>query len=765
MKINLLELCNLNIVIPNYQREYQWSKELVLDLINTCNDKDLTELIDNEGNTRGFPGMIQAVLSKSIDEDGQTIIDITRIVDGQQRITTFKLIELAIMCIENQNINDVLNVSNKLIVHKFQQLEYDDFKDYLQGIKEYSHKNIYIRNFKYAKDYITKLNLNNFKTNFNAIEINIRYEKLENENKLYLILNNNSLPLTLEEKHRSILLKNEKNDELISLYRNILEPLNDISINKNKENDFGKHLVEFLFIEYYEDFNSKFIGSFNSIDTYQKIINLLLNKITTKELSKNYMKDFSLYLQCVKISSTKELINYIGQKLYNEVDNFGLNSDTANLILALTLYNLKKKYPIELDKVKSELIEVVETILIPYCFNIFITDKKPFITYNVGEVKSLYRNYFIISNKNKKSIFDTLYYEFILQTFRDRKNKKEMINYVNSSVLEYHDNGNSNIRKALSYLYKFHNDDCSLEHIIPQSFYKDLENLTKDEWLDKYHDINKETYMNIPYENFRQAVYSIGNFALFSQGLNSSLGNKPPKTKAELILKKQELSGFTTITLNHSDAKNILDNGLDFSFIEKRKENIRKLILNKINSQVEQSDQYIYDIKTLIDNEDNRKIEEEKINKEKEKINDEIKFDFSLISDIAVELIEENYKKQILVFDHEKLFDKLKLEPKYNKILNRARNNGLEFYFNDLFKDRITKQITLVQLYHFVIEILNNKGYKVKLFVSGTIDENVKISQSDSLKRKFDRIRLLNEVIENATNNNIVIVGKLNSNN
>lgn len=764
MRITLKQLCNLNILIPNYQREYQWSKELVLDLIKTCNDKDLIEIIDEENNTRGFPGMIQAVLSKSIAEDGESIINITRIVDAQQRITTFKLIDLAIMTIENQDIGEIIVQSNKLLVHKFQQIEYDDFKDYLRNTKEYTNKNIYMRNFKYAKDFITKLNLKDFKENFNAIEIAIRYEKLEKENYLYLILNNNSLPLTLEEKHRSILLKNEKSDELISLYKTILDPLNDMTLNKSKskrEEDFGKHLVEFLFIEYYEEFTSNFIGSFNSDDTYQKVINLLLNKITTKEISKDYMKNFALYLNCVKIASTKELINYTNQKVYNEVTTFGLNGDTSNLILALTIYNLKKKYPTDSNALKMELIEVIEQILIPYCFNIFLMDRNPFKTYNISEVKTLYKNYYILTNKNKQSIFDTLYYEFVVQPFRDRKNKKEMINYINSSVLEFQDNGNSNIRKALAYLYKFHNEDCSLEHIIPQSFYKDLENLTKEEWIKKYHDVNKETYINIPYENFRQAVYSIGNFALFSQSLNSSLGNKAPKTKAELILKNNELSGFTTITLNHYDAKKILDEGIDLEFIEKRKEAIRKLILSKINQQVEQSESYIANLKSFIDNEEDRKAKEEQLNKEKEIINEQIKFDSVLISEVAADLIEDNYKKQIGLFDHDKLFDKLKLETKYNKIFARAINNELEFYFNDLFKERIAKQITLVQLYHLVIDILNNRGYKVRLFVKDTIDENVKINQYDTLRRKFDRIKTMNEVVENANSNNIVIIEKL----
>ena len=53
-------------------------------------------------------------------------------------------------------------------------------------------------------------------------------------------------------------------------------------------------------------------------------------------------------------------------------------------------------------------------------------------------------------------------------------------------------------------------------------------------------------------------------------------------------------------------------------------------------------------------------------------INEQIKFDSVLISEVAADLIEDNYKKQIGLFDHDNLFDKLKLETKYNKIFARA---------------------------------------------------------------------------------------------
>jgi len=61
------------------------------------------------------------------------------------------------------------------------------------------------------------------------------------------------------------------------------------------------------------------------------------------------------------------------------------------------------------------------------------------------------------------------------------------------------------------------------------------------------------------------------------------------------------------------------------------------------------------------------------------------------------------------LFDKDVLTDKLKLEAKYSKIRNRAIEYGLEDFFETVFYKKIMKQVTLDQLYIFIIELLNNK--------------------------------------------------------
>ena len=91
-------LLGMNFFIPSYQRGYRWTEQQVKDLLN-----DIKEFIDNGTNNIYCiqPLVVkereQDILSKikkanSIDEVKQFLLGSWEVIDGQQRLTTIKII-------------------------------------------------------------------------------------------------------------------------------------------------------------------------------------------------------------------------------------------------------------------------------------------------------------------------------------------------------------------------------------------------------------------------------------------------------------------------------------------------------------------------------------------------------------------------------------------------------------------------------------------------------------------------------------------------
>ena len=91
-------LLGMKFFIPSYQRGYRWTEQQVKDLLN-----DIKEFIDNGTNNIYCiqPLVVkerdQDILSKikkanSIDEVKQFLLGSWEVIDGQQRLTTIKII-------------------------------------------------------------------------------------------------------------------------------------------------------------------------------------------------------------------------------------------------------------------------------------------------------------------------------------------------------------------------------------------------------------------------------------------------------------------------------------------------------------------------------------------------------------------------------------------------------------------------------------------------------------------------------------------------
>ena len=82
--------------VPVYQRPYSWDKEQVTILLD-----DLLNEFNSESKNEGYYTGNLIIYDKNENING--LISKYEIIDGQQRITTFSLILLAVYCIARKN--------------------------------------------------------------------------------------------------------------------------------------------------------------------------------------------------------------------------------------------------------------------------------------------------------------------------------------------------------------------------------------------------------------------------------------------------------------------------------------------------------------------------------------------------------------------------------------------------------------------------------------------------------------------------------------
>lgn len=768
MQLNIEQICSEKIIISNYQREYKWRESLVKGLVETCGNKDYLEIDEISGEPYGLLGHLTVSARKDFDEN-ENEIRVISVIDGQQRITTLKLIEAAINSIENVPTEKIIKQLELLIVHHNQREEYNYFKDFLLGLVPLKSFNIYIKNFNTIKSELQKQKLQNYKSVFYKITFDIKFRRKEWESSSFFMLNNDLEALQLKEKANSLFLEKEIRDDLIGDNNKIDKEIEIIGLKE--ERYYRKFLIDFLMIEHFETFSKTMIDSYAPNDSL--ITNVLKNIIKTKEDSKRFQKDFAFYLDCFKIGFTQELRNYIGNKLYNKIDIYEINKATLNPMIALILYNLRKKHPDNRTQLNIEISKILEDVIIPFFFNNHLTNYNPLRNFNFNGYKPLYKDYNVIVKQDKKTIYDLFVFFLKIKhmnsnntTKWNRLTKNEFIKNISNMSLIYQKKDSSFIRRNLSLLFEVNNNDkaCTLEHIIPQSYSYLVGNLNKQEWEELYNSKKKNpnTYIDIPYEQIEDIIYSIGNFALLDNRLNSKLGNKNPREKAILILQNTE-GPNSNLSITHSDAKEIEQGRLNVNFINKRKEVLRKIIIDYVKKQPDFSQKYIDSFSCYLDNKkqnNNNSIKEDF----KSSIRESIEFNIDIFLNIAEEYLENNFKKGIFEFNLETLLDELKLHKKYNMLRKKVIELKEENYFNREFDIKIKKQLTWEQCYLKLATRLNNKGYKLRITTGKPLLENKKINNSSSSTKQLKSIIKLNEIIEGqGEKNSIVIIERKNN--
>ncbi|WP_022935206.1 DUF262 domain-containing protein [Mesomycoplasma moatsii] len=599
-KVNINELLDQTngSIIPYYQRDYDWGEKEIERLIY--------DLISNKSNEY-YCGSI--VLCNHLDSK--------KIVDGQQRISTFLLIikYLKYFLKSNNKKDKFINIENYQIDSNnlkdkeiLQELIQTREENELLEIKNKYPNSRYVQNFLIINERFKQMNVKDIekfisifeKIIFSLVIVTQDYD----EYRLFTNINSTGLPLNAFDLVKNFIFsKMELNEKQI---KEKLKIINEISNYLEIDEGTDKPLDN-------KKKNSnlnELIRLFNAYETgiFEKSESTMLFRKFEKIYKDNYEENIDkMFDEFIKFSS---YYKFIKTKLENEKYNFyksmriiGLQFDT---FITLIIDILKKnsnynKYSLDIFFNDEQEQEIEKSLLVIESFSLFRTytnmrsnDLSRFIPTLHNKIKT-YNKY-----SYSTSLLKTLYFD---QKNSDLNTKMPSKNTFLKAIIDATDiynNKKKSTEKLLIRIDEYLNEKennkntskyskISIEHILPQNYEK---------WILEDSDLNEYEIDNY--------VNSLGNLTILPGKLNNELKNSIFKIKKNKLLEKG-----TFIINNYLNKKEYWD----INSIEERMKwlvNIINKIYNldsiflELNEPLEKSD-----IEWLVENRDIKKIDDE----------------------------------------------------------------------------------------------------------------------------------------------------------
>lgn len=523
---SFLSQTKTQFIIPVYQRNYDWTEEQCKQLFY-----DILE-VGNKPGTTHFIGSIVFI------HDGVYTSSEVRqlvVIDGQQRLTTFSLLYLALYkyAIENnleeraQEINDTFLV-NKYVKEETGKLKLKQSDTNARALKflmtnnkpeDYSEYSKVINNFNYFKNNISSDNLQiilNGLSSLLFVEISLERGK-DDPQRIFESLNSTGLELSQADLIRNYILMGLEPSEQVRIFENFWE------IIENNAKDYSKEESKVSdFIRDYLTYKTKKIPNKNSVYDEFKLRYPERNARFYNEIIKE-LKDFSIYYSKL-INPSKEEDLEISKEL-NYINRLEI---TVSFPFLLPIYNDYKSNVID----KAVFIKILKLIQ-SYTWRRFIVGlpthalSKIFLNLYNDIVKT---NYFV-------SIEKTLVRKKAVQRFPNNKEieihlaEKDMYNIQSKNkvyLFELLENFNNKEYVSIE------NPDITIEHIFPQN--------PDSKWYDV---LDQQTIKEIQ----EKYLNTIANLTL--SGNNGSLGNKIFSEKKMLNKEgKQQGYIFSNLRLN-----------------------------------------------------------------------------------------------------------------------------------------------------------------------------------------------------------------------
>ena len=536
-KIYIRDLINYSFYIPNYQRGYKWSKENIEDLLNDINSIGQDNKKDH------------CLHNLTIIKNGEQY----EVVDGQQRLTTVFLLLKYLDIKEEGRYNLYYQIreetkefiDNKLsdvisIIKNNNEEIKKIFSDLVGKNKDYNKQDIYfICNALYCMHQWFKSNENN---NICSNLENVYFYKHEitgiKGETVFANLNSGRVALTDIELIKADLIINiSENKEKENNEKNNDVLLNEIRINIGRLWD---EMESFLA----QDEVWHWIAAKNDKSTNK--LSLLFNLIGIE-----FFKD---YENKKNNKTSNDILDEI-KDYYYTIKDWYYDNDMYHLVgiavnIGLSINSLFKIKAYSKDKLKKKIIQsIIEKIS---------------IREHHGRIKL---------KKNQQNNKYILYEDLSYQNENNKNDIKNIMLLLN--CLEGYNFNNKTFNKGFRYRFDLHNkENWSIEHIFPQNTTKDNYKSYILDLIFLFKEENKESELknilnklnindniindrdklkeiinqkeNIDINKIKEIsdnmqfmdIQSIGNLALLSKNINSSLKNDIFEEKRNKLLKK-----------------------------------------------------------------------------------------------------------------------------------------------------------------------------------------------------------------------------------
>ena len=567
---------DVKFIIPEFQRKYAWE-------ISHC-DKLWTDITDFIESDRRDPYFFGTVIINCQNEDSEF-----KLIDGQQRTTTFMLLLKALLIKINETLENMVNDSDSeslrrglrerrrnimSILYKVDPEEISDEPNIEKDSKIYNTFDslVNVSNQETYKEELTSIMKSLNYVDAESKTIKLPYKQKDNKYTNFFRnfkhfyyndeLNNitflNRFTKTILEECQIIRIKSWKVEQAIEMFNSLNSdgmPLNDsdiiyskmyavaAAISKEDEKSLGEKWSSL--VELTNDLESKKIVGITSLLNQKMYLHRCLRKetinasggidVTTPGL-RNYFTNLNTDLIKNPINFCNELI--ILAEIWNIAkDNNTIKvllnfSDNSKLFLASYFHRFDSYFKfgedgkIEISKEnKEKLNEKIDEVA-----ELFLRLFAILSLVDAGYSSSNFKSF--LFEEELKLADDSVPFEEIIADFDNHINKNWNQEDLNSRIMDYDKNDMVYLNE---YLFAKENNkqliissDIDIEHIMPQSG-KNKDIIKSDAGMD---DLNM----------FNVYINKIGNKILLEYDINRSIGNEWFRTK--IATKIADKSGY-----------------------------------------------------------------------------------------------------------------------------------------------------------------------------------------------------------------------------